>query len=111
MSDDRFAAAVASTDLLDLARRIIANPARAMVSEANKVAMAHAIERMWELCLEAQVLVFALEMTMPWEREADAEHHERVAVQAAYVRELFAAMSGQTQASTEKETEDGSSHS
>jgi hypothetical protein len=81
-------------DVLDLAGRIIANPDRAMCSQAGKLALAISVERMWEVCLEADQLARALERTMPWDRDADPQHQRRVADAVGYVRDLMAALCG-----------------
>ena len=78
-------------DLLDLAGAIMANPDRAMVSLAAKVALASALERCWAVCIEADLLVTALEQAMPW-AGADPERHEQVALQMAAVRDLMKAL-------------------
>lgn len=82
-------------DVLDVAGRMVANPSRAMVSRAALLAMAHSVERMWEICVEANVLVHALAMAMPCAgTDESGEQAERVALQACRVRDLLAAMSG-----------------
>ncbi len=43
-------------DVLDLAGRIIANPSRAMCSEAGKLALAYAVEAFWSLALAGDEL-------------------------------------------------------
>lgn len=106
MADDRFTQAVASVDVLDLCGRIIANPERAMVSHAGKVAMAHAVERLWEVCLEADLLVRAL--AMPVEsfttEEQFALRDHAIQTQADTVARLLAALRGETSETNQTNT-------
>ncbi|MCO5083363.1 MAG: hypothetical protein M9955_17115 [Rhizobiaceae bacterium] len=115
MADERFSQAVASVDVLDLCGRIIANPDRAMVSLAGKVAMAHAVERLWEVCLEAELLVRALAMPPTPDLIGETQFTARVhaiQTQADTVARLLAALRGETNTETNKqETEDGSCNS
>jgi hypothetical protein len=92
-------------DVIDLAGAIIASPLRKMPSQAGQLAMAYALERMWEICLEAEVLVNALERTMPWSEQADDEDREQVATTAGHIRALMRAISQQSR--TPEETNDG----
>ncbi|MBX3580802.1 MAG: hypothetical protein KF810_02750 [Rhizobiaceae bacterium] len=92
---------VAQVDVLDLAGRIITNPRRASISTAGGLALALALESAWEVALEAEILANALEMTMPWSEEPDAEHQERVAITAGRIRDLMAAIRNNTQPPTE----------
>ena len=94
---DDLRASAAQVDVLDVAGRMIANPARAMVSRAATLALAHSVESLWEVCLEALILVAALERTMPWAEPVDDEHCEHVALQAARVRHLMNALTGTSQ--------------
>lgn len=115
MADERFSQAVASVDVLDLCGRIIANPDRAMVSLAGKVALATAVERLWEVCLEAELLVRALSMP-PTEiftsEEQFALRDHAIQTQADTVARLLAALRGETNTETNKqETKDGSCNS
>ncbi|MCO5083049.1 MAG: hypothetical protein M9955_15510 [Rhizobiaceae bacterium] len=114
MADERFSQAVASVDVLDLCGRIIANPDRAMVSLAGKVAMAHAVERLWEVCLEAELLVRALAMPVETftSEEQFALRDHAIQTQADTVARLLAALRGETNTETNKqETEDGNRNS
>lgn len=103
---DQLLAAARQVDVLDVAGAILANPDRAMVSLAAKVAMAIALERCWEVCLEADLLVSALAQAMPW-ATTDAEHAEHVALQAAYVRSLMAALRDGAPTEKQQEKTDG----
>lgn len=108
MADERFSQAVASVDVLDLCGRIIANPDRAMVSLAGKVAMAHAVERLWEVCLEAELLVRALALPVETftSEEQFALRDHAIQTQADTVARLLAALRGETN-TNKQETEDG----
>ncbi|MCO5082617.1 MAG: hypothetical protein M9955_13300 [Rhizobiaceae bacterium] len=105
MADERFSQAVASVDVLDLCGRVIANPDRAMVSLAGKVALAMAVERMWEVCLEAELLVRAL--ALPTEtftsEEQFALRDHAIQTQADTVARLMAALRGETNTETNKQ--------
>ncbi|MER8765854.1 hypothetical protein [Mesorhizobium sp. M0968] len=87
-------AAVAKLDMIDLCGRIVADPERNAVraTTAEVLALAMATEGLWAIALEASLLVSALERTMPWNVEADAEHLEHVVLQMAAVRDLLAFM-------------------
>lgn len=87
-------AAVDRLDMLELTSRIITNPERnaPRASIAEIYALAWATEGLWAIALEASLLVAALEMAMPW-ATTDAEHHERVALQMAELRDLLTPLS------------------
>lgn len=87
-------AAVSRLDMIELCGRIISNPERnaPRAAVAEIYALARAAEGLWAVALEAHLLVTALQMTMPWAAEADAEHHERVVLQMVAVRDLLAFM-------------------
>jgi hypothetical protein len=92
--DAKLKAAVAEIDVIDLAGRIIANPRRTQVSQAGELALAMAVERFWEIAIEAELLVRALDMQAgdyPEVREAAIEH------QAATVKTMMAALRGATE--------------
>jgi hypothetical protein len=103
---DELLAAVAEIDVIDLAGRVIADPRRARVSLAGELALALAVERFWSICIEAELLVNALERAMPW-ASADEDHAEHVALQMAAVRGQLAALRGETPEG--QETDDGNS--
>lgn len=84
--------AAKAIDVLDLAGSYIANPRRTMVPQSGILALAIVVERCWEICVEADVLVRALERTMPWSEPSNAEDQERVAIQVARFRELMSAV-------------------
>lgn len=79
-------------DVLDLAGRIIANPRRARVSLAGEVALAHAVETFWEVALEADLLVRALNGTGP---DPDVRN-QTVRQRSAQITRLIAAIRGET---------------
>ncbi|TIX59159.1 MAG: hypothetical protein E5V28_07865 [Mesorhizobium sp.] len=87
-------AAVAKLDMIELCGRIVANPERnaPRATAAEVYALARAAEGLWAIALEASLLVSALERTMPWAAEADAEHLEHVVLQMVAVRDLLAFM-------------------
>ena len=58
--------AVRQADAMDAAGRLIANPRRAVISLAEQVAMAIAVERLQAVAIEAELLVNALEAATPW---------------------------------------------
>lgn len=113
MDTERFSRAVLSVDVLDLCGRIIADPQRAMVSRAGEVALARAVERLWEVCLEAELLVRALAMppTDLTGEEQVAMRVHAIQTQAATVGRLLAALRGETNTQTNnQEQNDGRSH-
>lgn len=65
MADDRLMQAAAAVDVIDLAGAIITRPRHAMVSVAGQLALAHAVERFWEVAVEAEVLARALRQQEP----------------------------------------------
>ncbi|RWE55177.1 MAG: hypothetical protein EOS24_23775 [Mesorhizobium sp.] len=93
-ANDALLAAVAKLDMIDLCGRIVADPERNAVraTTAEILALAMATEGLWAIALEASLLVSALERTMPWAAEADAEHLEHVVLQMVAVRDLLAFM-------------------
>lgn len=75
-------------DAVEAAGRMIARPERAMISRAEILALAIATEKLWEVALEAQILVLTLEQSMPW-ATTDDEHAERCFLQAGHLNELL----------------------
>lgn len=69
-ADRLLIAAVSQADVMDAAGRLIANPRRAVVSLAEQVAMARAVEQLQAVAIEAELLVNALN-ALP-ETEIDA---------------------------------------
>lgn len=65
MADDKLMLAAAHVDVIDLAGAIIARPRHAMVSVAGQLALAHAVERFWEVAVEAEVLARAARQQEP----------------------------------------------
>lgn len=88
-------ASAGQVDIMDVAGAIVANPERAMVSVAAKLALALFAERAWEVCLEADLLARAV--TLP----ADAASAHAIRTQADRVRTLMAALCGETQEMTD----------
>ncbi len=56
MDRDDLIRAAEQVDVIELAGRIIANPSRAMCSEAGKLAMAYAVEAFWAWALSGHEL-------------------------------------------------------
>lgn len=83
-------AAAAKVDVIDLAGRIIAHPARNAVaaSAADVLALAHAVERFWEIALEGEILARATALP------ADALRDHAVETQAARIKTLMNALRG-----------------
>lgn len=94
-------------DVLDLAGRIIADPRRTAVSKSGELALAHGIERMWAICLEADLLVRALAMPESGDQEAMAVKDHVVQAQVDEVRRLMAELRGDTN-TDKQETYNGS---
>lgn len=105
MDRDDLIRAASQVDVVELAGRIIANPSRAMCSEAGKLAMAYAVEAYWEICVEANLLVTLLERSMPWDEPTDAELCETVALQAGHIRALLARLRGDTNTDKQEQTD------
>lgn len=82
-----------TVDVLDVCGRLLSDPERAMVSLADKIAMAMVVERAWAACLEAQVLVTAIERSGP-EMIPDETRRGAVAAMAARFREQIAPLLG-----------------
>lgn len=80
-----------------------------MVSLAAKVALAHSVERLWEVCLESELLVRALAMPVEafTSEEQFAVRDHAIETQAAKVAHLIAALRGDTN-TNKQETKDGS---
>lgn len=103
----RLMEAVAQVDVLELAGRIIADPRRARVSLAGDLALAIAVERFWEVALEADLLTRALALPETGEQEATALKDHAIRTQADRVRALTAAIRGETNTEANEETGDG----
>lgn len=88
--------AVAELDVLDLAGEIIADPRRVRVSTVGQLALALAVERCWEVCLEAQLLVASLERAMQGDVFEVFAADGDVPRQMTAVRDLMAALRGNT---------------
>jgi hypothetical protein len=86
-------------DVLDVAGRIIANPQRQAVaaSAADVVALAHATERFWAVCLEADLLIRALQLPITGNDGRDHARDAAIQIQADEVARLMAAIRGETQ--------------
>lgn len=65
MDDEKLMQAAAAVDVIELAGAIIARPRRAQVSTAGQLALAHAVERFWEIAVEAEVLARAVRLHAP----------------------------------------------
>ncbi len=65
MADQALMEAAAAVDVIELAGAIIARPRHAMVSTAGQLALAHAVERFWEVAVEAEVLARAARQHAP----------------------------------------------
>lgn len=101
--------AASVVNVLDVAARVVANPARygPATSVAQVVALAHAVERFWEVALEADLLVRAI--ALPSGSTAfDALRGLRIEGQAARIVELMAAIRGEP---SHQEKSDGSGNS
>ncbi|MEP9372594.1 hypothetical protein [Mesorhizobium sp. KR1-2] len=86
-------------DVLDVAGRVIANPQRQAVaaSAAEIVALAHSTERFWAVCLEADLLVRALQLPIIGNDDQDHARDVAIQTQADEVARLMAAIRGETQ--------------
>lgn len=91
---ERLLDAAAKVDVIDTAGRIVANPTRLAMSAstAEIVALAHATERFWAVCLEADLLVRALKLPI-----TDPARDAAIQIQADEVARLMAAIRGETQ--------------
>lgn len=65
MADEALMQAAAAVDVIELAGAIIARPRRVQVSTAGQLALAHAVERFWEVAVEAEVLARAARLHAP----------------------------------------------
>lgn len=83
-------AAASKVDVIDLAGRIIAHPARNAVaaSAADVLALSHAVERFWEIALEGEILARAVGLP------ADDVRAHAVETQAARIKTLMNALRG-----------------
>lgn len=96
---ERLLDAAAKVDVIDTAGRIVANPTRQAMSAstAEIVALAHATERFWAVCLEADLLVRALKLPITGNDDRDRARDAAIQIQADEVARLMAAIRGETQ--------------
>ncbi|KQZ14334.1 hypothetical protein ASD44_09810 [Mesorhizobium sp. Root554] len=108
MSDKLFAAA-AEIDVMDAAGVILANPRRNATAApvAVVLALAMATERFWEICIEAELLVRALEFPVIGTDENASTRNFAIRHQAVRVTQLMTALRGEPN----EEKGNGSSHS
>ena len=108
MTEAKLLAAADQVDVMEVAGRIIGHPCRhgPSATTAETVALAHAVERFWEVAIEADLLVRALRLPQETDHETDAAEHA-IASQADRISKLMAAIRGETP----KEEIDASSHS
>lgn len=74
MSDEtKLRAAAADIDVVDLAGRVVANPARnaLAVSTAGTLALSLAFEATWAIALETEILIRALKLPITGDGEED----------------------------------------
>lgn len=90
-------------DVIDAAGRMIARPVRAMISRAETLALAIATEKLWEVCLEAELLARAVAIPETGKPIEDGLRSIAVDTQATIVLQLMAALRPQTP----KEQNDG----
>lgn len=93
-------------DVVDAARRLIANPDREVISRAAVLAMAYAVEGMWAVSVETDLLLRALALPDTGADGHDAAKDAAVQHQISEVTRLLASMRG-----PEQEKSDGSSDS
>lgn len=99
-------AQAARIDALDLAGRIIADARRTQVSTAGALALAGAVERYWQIALEADLLMRALEQPTP-DGEAAAVRDHAIADQIGRLRALLAPLRGEETEANGQESDDG----
>ena len=86
---------IARADVMDAAGRLIVNPYRAMVSLAERVAMAIAIEQLQAIAIEAELLVNALDLPESGVEAAMAVKDHAVQSQIDAVRAALAVARGE----------------
>lgn len=98
--------AVSSVDVMDTAGRIIASPRRAMVSLADQLAMALAIEQLQAIAIEAELLVRALALPENGDEAAMAVKDHAVQAQIDRVTAAIDGARGETN-TDRQEMDDG----
>ncbi|MGO4558293.1 hypothetical protein [Mesorhizobium sp. 2RAF21] len=95
--------AMVEVDVIDAAGRIIANPKRNAVaaSSATVLALAMATERMWEICIEAELLARAVRLPITGDDHNDHLRDDTIQHQLDRVTELMAALRGEPSKSGE----------
>ncbi|MBZ0164593.1 MAG: hypothetical protein K8H74_18005 [Notoacmeibacter sp.] len=91
--DDAMREAAAQVDVIDTAGRVIAHPSRNAVaaSAAEVLALAHAVERFWEIAVEGEILARALALP------ADDVRAHAVEIQAGKINTLMNALRGRNE--------------
>ncbi|HEV2501635.1 MAG TPA: hypothetical protein VGV39_01080 [Mesorhizobium sp.] len=90
--------AMAEVDVIDAAGRILANPARnaPAATTATIYALAMATERMWAVCVEAELLARAEQFPITGNDHDDNVRDDAIQQQTHRVLELMAALRGET---------------
>ena len=98
-ASDALLSAVAQVNMLDLSGRVISNPERnaLSVTAAEVLALAMAMEGLWAITLEADLLVRAIRMPITGNDERDAARDAAVQHQTDEVSRLMAAIRGEIQ--------------
>jgi len=107
-ADQALFAAISRADAVDAAGRLLANPRRAVVSLAEQIAMAWAVEQLQAVAIEAELLLRALNLPESGNDADTTLKDHAVQAQADRVREALAALRSDTP--EQQETKDGSHH-
>lgn len=97
-ADDRLIIAAQAVDVIDTAGRVIAHPHRhaPSVSAGEVLALACAVEKLWAVALEADLLVRALKLPITGNDNGDAARDAAIDLQSNEVSRLMAAIRGET---------------
>jgi hypothetical protein len=95
---DPLLVAAAKVDVLDTARRIIANPRRHAPSAtaAEVLTLAIAAEKFWAIALEAEILVNAIKRPITGNDTRDADRDDLIQQQLVVLSDFMAALRGTT---------------
>lgn len=93
---EKLRALVGQVDVIDAAGRMIVNPVRASISRAEILALAIATEKLWEVCLEAELLARAVAIPETGNPIEDGLRSIAVDTQATIVLQLMAVLRPQS---------------
>lgn len=110
--ESSFLNAVRHADIMSAAGRMIANPMRARISQAEQLAMSLALERSQATIIESRLLLAALTLPETGNDHDDAVRDHVIQTQMHRLRAELAALDGQPidEQATEKQESENADH-